>query len=132
MHQSIKKYLFVFCTLIYLVSINGIPIYLHYCGGDLEAISYFTKTNSCCGEEEAEDEESDCCKNEQHILKTNLDAVHHHTARLLAPTLPLIQFFLHSAAVCFSNNCSAKPVLLGPSPPPLQHSDLIDFVVMRI
>lgn len=49
------------------------PVYLHYCGGNLEEISYLVKTSNCCGEEESEEEASDCCRNEHFYLKYNPD-----------------------------------------------------------
>ncbi len=45
----------------------GVCLVAHYCGGSLEKISLFSKTNSCCGGEE--DEADDCCKNDsKHVV----------------------------------------------------------------
>lgn len=57
----------------YVFSAIGFPVYKHYCGGELEEISYLTKTNNCCGEEEESDETGDCCHNEAIYLKNNTD-----------------------------------------------------------
>ena len=53
----------------------GIPIYLHYCGGELEKINYVVKGTSCCdGEEDHSIPEDDgCCKDENRIIKNNPD-----------------------------------------------------------
>jgi len=47
---------------VYIFTTIGIPVYYHYCGGELEEVSALVKTGSCCGEEEEED--NDCCQNE--------------------------------------------------------------------
>jgi hypothetical protein len=51
------------------------PIYLHYCGGELEKINYLVKSKSCCDGEDDEQEEASngCCKNEQIFLKNGSD-----------------------------------------------------------
>jgi hypothetical protein len=45
----------------------GVCIIGHYCGGELEKVSLFSKPSSCCG---GEDEETDdCCKNDvKHVV----------------------------------------------------------------
>ena len=55
------KFVFSLIVGIYFLNSIGIPVYYHYCGGELENVSALFKTNSCCGEEE--DEDSDCCQN---------------------------------------------------------------------
>lgn len=42
----------------------GVSVISHYCEGELEEISLYSKPTSCCDGEEAELENSDCCKNE--------------------------------------------------------------------
>ncbi len=70
--KNLKKYFFAFFVAVYLFSAIGVPVYLHYCGGELEEVSYLVKSNGCCGEEES-DETSDCCHNEDVYLKNNTD-----------------------------------------------------------
>jgi hypothetical protein len=60
------KYLFGLVVAIYLVSNIGIPVYYHYCGGELESVNALFKTSSCCSNDE--DESSDCCQNETKVL----------------------------------------------------------------
>ncbi len=62
----LRKYLFGICVSVYLFSTIGMPVYLHYCGGKLEQVSYLVKANSCCGDDE--DATSDCCHNENFYL----------------------------------------------------------------
>ncbi len=61
------KYFFAFIVGIYLINNIGLPVYYHYCGGELESVNTLFKTGGCCGEME-EDEDSDCCKNETKII----------------------------------------------------------------
>jgi hypothetical protein len=58
-----------------MVSVVGIPIYLHYCGGELEEVSYLHKSGGCCGDEESDEATSDsgCCKDENLVLKNTTD-----------------------------------------------------------
>lgn len=53
----------------------GLPVYMHYCGGELEKISYFVKGSSCCGEDESDQEDSGCCRDEGLVIKSNFDLV---------------------------------------------------------
>ncbi|MBL7931602.1 MAG: hypothetical protein JNL60_06865 [Bacteroidia bacterium] len=67
--------MFASLVVVYLITAVGIPVYFHYCGGELEEINYVMKGNNCCSGEE-EDSESgpdDCCKDENYVLKTNTD-----------------------------------------------------------
>lgn len=73
--KNIKKYLFSLVVLTYFVPTIGIPIYLHYCGGELEKINYLVNTRACCdGEDEEQAEATNgCCKNEQIVLINGSD-----------------------------------------------------------
>lgn len=52
---------------VYVLTNVGIPVYYHYCGGELESVSTLVKAQGCCGDEE-EEEDSDCCQNEVKII----------------------------------------------------------------
>lgn len=66
--NSLKIKLFkIFISLVaitYVFSTVGVSVISHYCGGELEEISIYSKPTSCCDGEEVEIEKSDCCKNE--------------------------------------------------------------------
>ena len=54
----------------------GIPVYLHYCGGELEDVSYVIKKISCCGSEEEEDDSmamNGCCQDQNLVLRLSTD-----------------------------------------------------------
>lgn len=59
----------------YFIGSIGIPVYLHYCDGELEKITYLKKATNCCGEEsdDSEEDENGCCKNENVIVKNVTD-----------------------------------------------------------
>lgn len=48
------------------MSTVGVSVFSHYCGGELEKVTLFSKTKSCCGGEDADSDmgEDSCCKNE--------------------------------------------------------------------
>lgn len=55
----------------YLLVTAGVPVYLHYCGGELETVSCLVKKNGCCGE--ASDERMDCCMDQDLWLRHDPD-----------------------------------------------------------
>ncbi len=57
----------------YLITVIGVPVYLHYCGGELETINYLVKADSCCGGEEEDTSDNGCCEDEGLVLKSNVD-----------------------------------------------------------
>lgn len=78
------------------MSVMGIPVYFHYCGGELEKIDFITKGKSCCDdtESDAPEENKDCCKDESIVIQSAKDAlckkderiVKHITLQLYAET----------------------------------------------
>jgi hypothetical protein len=70
-----RKFIFTLIVGIYLLNSIGIPVYYHYCGGELEKVTALFKTNTCCDGEE-EENDSDCCQNVEKIL------LQHHESRL--------------------------------------------------
>lgn len=64
------KFFKIFFSLVvftYVFSTVGVCVIAHYCGGELEKVSLFSKPSSCCdGEEEETD---DCCENDvKHVV----------------------------------------------------------------
>ncbi len=65
MKKNFSKIFIAFVVIIYVLSTVGVSVFSHYCGGELEKVTLFSKTKSCCGgEEEAEMTDDGCCKNE--------------------------------------------------------------------
>lgn len=74
----------------YLLVHIGVPVFKHYCGGELESISAFVKANDCCGD--TEEENSDCCDDEIEVSQLDQESVLSKTNKLP----PIAQLF------CFS------------------------------
>ncbi len=77
------KYLFGLIVTAYVITVIGIPVYFHYCGGELEKIDYVMKSSGCCGDED-EDEGNGCCSDEGKLLVNNQDFTIKHNERLAA------------------------------------------------
>jgi hypothetical protein len=126
-----RKYFFGFLVAAYFITSLGLPVYLHYCAGELEEVSYYLQADSCCdGEVPADD---DCCKNEDLYL-INLADVISKSAETFQP----IELTDHSdllftiATPGTSEGLPAFPGSGGLPPPKLQHSLLISTTILRI
>lgn len=65
MKKRFSKIFISFVAIIYVLSTVGVSVFSHYCGGELEKVTLFSKTKSCCGdEEEVAMEDDGCCKDE--------------------------------------------------------------------
>jgi hypothetical protein len=63
--KHFSKIFIAFVAIVYVLSTVGVSVFSHYCSGELEKVTLFSKTKSCCGgEEEADMEDDGCCKNE--------------------------------------------------------------------
>ncbi|MES2515308.1 MAG: hypothetical protein V4580_14240 [Bacteroidota bacterium] len=56
------KIVFFSLVSVYVFTTVGVCVIAHYCGGELEKVSLFSKTTSCCDGED--NETDDCCKDE--------------------------------------------------------------------
>ncbi len=118
---------------IYLLTAIGIPVFQHYCGGELEDVSVYTKVNSCCGDDEAA-AESDCCHNEVQVAKFDAQSSFKTTARLQTAPAFICNFLVPTPVILdtFSNAASNTIVKSDLEPPPLLHQTIIDTAVLRI
>lgn len=65
MKKHFAKIFISFVVVVYVMSTIGVSVFSHYCGGELEKVTLFSKTKSCCGEEEEVAMDDDgCCKDE--------------------------------------------------------------------
>lgn len=117
----------------YLLAAIGIPVFQHYCGGELEAVSVYSKSNSCCGSDE-DSTESDCCHNEVHVAKYDAQSSLKTTARLQSSPAFICNFLAPTTILLdtFSNPSSTNIVKSDLAPPPLLHQTIIDTAVLRI
>jgi hypothetical protein len=130
--KNLKKYFFAFFVAVYLFSAIGVPVYLHYCGGELEEVSYLVKSNGCCGEEES-DETSDCCHNEDVYLKKttdfSLNILHFDFSKTIIQSIILTPFIQH---LSFNIQHSTFIINNQLPPPKLCQQALLDCSVLKI
>lgn len=133
MKNTFSKIFISFVVFIYVMSTVGISVISHYCGGELEKVSLFTKSNSCCGEDESELEDG-CCKNETVYIAFQKDFTFYTVAKNIKA--PVNQLFIVSPSI---NHLTAL-YLVNTSffhykkvqPPDLVQQDLISCSVIRI
>jgi hypothetical protein len=129
---KLRTYIFAVFTFCYLLAVNGIPVYLHYCGGELEEISYLTKTNNCCGDEEENNEASDCCHNESLVLRSSPEACFSTEFRLAQVTSPLLAFVLFATEASQLQTCTLSALQIVHVPPLQLQQTLINVSCLRI
>lgn len=132
-----RKLLHLFFSLIvftYVFSSVGVCLVAHYCGGELETVSLFSKPSSCCGGEEDEAEAGDCCKNDSRHVAFQKDFTFHTFAADCKA--PVQQLFVLPAMADHSTELE-KPLLLLLSgkahhpPNRVQHA-IVTYSVLRI
>ena len=130
----LKKYFFGVLVATYLLSAAGIPIYLHYCGGELEKVNVVLKSESCCdGEEDDTQTASDCCKDENVFIQNTIDFTFKQgfQGSFIKTCSQLFYLPLPFASIQAEHNPLAFQQLELP-PPRLQNSLLISTSVLRI
>ena len=119
--------------MVYVFAGVGMPVYLHYCGGNLEEVSYLVKANNCCGE--TEEEAGDCCRNEHIFIKYNPDFSFQQqktnfsafgTGQLISLILPSYQLKLNQS------NTPAVSIQKHFPPPKIYQKTLSDCTLLRI
>lgn len=125
--RNLSRYFFGLLVTVYVVTVVGMPVYLHYCGGQVEEVSYLVESNGCCGDEEPD---NDCCRNEERVLLNNED----FTLKQFQASLTLAVLHIpYLAKYCEPQALTLQPVLdVSRQFSPWQHSLLADITVMRI
>ncbi|MCC6371076.1 MAG: hypothetical protein IT236_08740 [Bacteroidia bacterium] len=118
----------------YTLTTVGFPVYLHYCGGELERVNYLVKGTGCCGETDDESSESnDCCKDEGlYVQNTN-----HFTLKTINYSIQqsLTLLFIHPIQPCSPEPCNNFGNLVKETkepPPKLLANLLVTTSVLRI
>lgn len=121
--RILKLILLSITVLVLNIDAFGIPVYYHYCGGELESVDAFLKSGGCCGEEEEEEETSDCCENDVRIFSQSFEFSVNKEINKLPSQINLIQHLFNvvfdsklgtlsstnSFNKCFSENNSPPP-----------------------
>jgi len=103
--MKLKQKIALSLAVFYAVSVMGLALSLHFCGGKLENVKLFSSEISCkfCKEIPAEKKKDDgCCKNTQVTVKVK-DS-HQTEAQIQMPKLFAIQLFLHPPVLEFLSN----------------------------
>ncbi len=128
-----KKYFFGLAVFSYLITVVGIPVYFHYCGGELEKISYLIKTKGCCDDEGSEESSNDCCKDEGFVLKNCTDfSINSFSYKLSKPAFNLI---FHSLPNCYSFLAKTffhQTIIEDFPPPKILNNFIVSITVLRI
>lgn len=120
-------------VVVYFTTAIGIPVYIHYCGGELEQVSFLMKSNKCCGEDE-EDMDDGCCANENTFARYAPDftAKKINTgADIKVPAIDLIFTAIFKTEFDISKGFVIVTEFIFP-PPKLLQSDIIKTSVLRI
>jgi hypothetical protein len=130
MSKLLRPYLFAALVFSYFLTVVGLPVYMHYCGGQVEEISYVVNSNGCCGDEVPAD--NDCCHDEGLVLSCKVDFTIKDFSPVINTTVTDLFYLLpgHKALAesdghpSFSEQVSALP--------PFQNSLLAEIVVLKI
>jgi hypothetical protein len=120
-------------VVVYLTTAIGVPVYLHYCGGELEKITFLVKTKSCCGDEEQEDMDNGCCEDENAVARYSPD----FTVKKVIDSgfhIADLNLFVVTASF-FESRIGPGTVLVSKCffpPPDILHSNIIRTTFLRI
>lgn len=116
------------------MSTIGVSVFSHYCGGELEKVTLFSKAKSCCGEEEEADMEDGCCKNESVHLAFQKDFTFYTLANNIKA--PVNQLFIVNSSRDFltATNLENRSFFYHKKvhPPNLVQHELVSCSVIRI
>jgi hypothetical protein len=133
--KHLAKIFISFVAIIYVLSTVGVSVFSHYCGGELEKVTLFSKTKSCCGDEEEVDMEDDgCCKDEiVHVAFQKDFTFYTLVKNIKAPLNELFvlntEFSLNVLKYSVSDFLSAHKKI---HPPNLVQQDIVSCSVIRI
>ena len=117
---------------VYLTTAIGVPVYMHYCGGELEKVSFLIKSNSCCGEDE-EDMDAGCCADENTVARYSADFT---TKKIINSDFQISNFNLFTIApLLFEIKIETIALVVSKyffPPPDLLHSNIIRTTFLRI
>lgn len=120
-------------VIVYVTTAIGIPVYMHYCGGELEKVSFLMKSNSCCGEEE-EDMDDGCCADENSVARYAPDFTTKKIntgADILVPSTDLFFTTIFITGFNLLHTNLITPQFVFP-PPKLVQSEIVKLSVLRI
>jgi hypothetical protein len=113
-----KKFIVAIIAILYLGSITGAPVHLHYCMGKIAdwSFGHAEKSGECgnCGMEKSTSADNGCCKDEHKFIKGSIDqklveGIHlmlvsavpvspHHVVLPVPATRDIVEILPHSNA----------------------------------
>ena len=118
---------------IYLTTAIGVPVYMHYCGGELEKVSYLIKSKGCCGSDDEAGMDG-CCQDENFVARCAPD----FTAKkinsgvdFVLPCFDLVLTDLFYKEFIFEKTSSSLSEFLFP-PPKLLQENIVRTSILRI
>lgn len=135
MKKNFSKIFIAGVVIIYVLSTIGVSVFSHYCGGELEKVSLFTKTKSCCGEQDESDMGEDgCCKDEIAHVSFQKDFTFYTLIKTIKA--PVHELFLikpdFNLAPLRSVISSFLSIDKKVHPPNLVQQDIVESSVIRI
>jgi hypothetical protein len=128
----LTKIIFATLVSVYVFTTVGVCIIAHYCGGEVEKVSLFTKTDSCCDGEEQEN--SDCCKDDsKHVVFASDFTLNKSFSEFKAIITNLYILIPSSFHFILQNDVSSFSFLNTDfHPPNLVQSEIVSISVIRI
>jgi len=131
--KHFAKIFIAFVAIVYVMSTIGVSVFSHYCGGELEHVTLFSKTTKCCGEDE-DDMGDGCCKNVVTHVSFQKDFTF---AQLIkdckAPVLALAIFNFQNSIFNFNGTVDSFITVNKEFPPPnLVQREIVSCSVIRI
>jgi hypothetical protein len=117
---------------VYLTTAIGIPVYMHYCGGELEKVSFLIQGDGCCDGEEPGDADG-CCDNQNTFARYSPD----FTVKKVVDSnfhITDLNLFVVAPSV-FDMKVGSDPVLVSKyffPPPDILHQEMIRTTFLRI
>jgi hypothetical protein len=102
-----KRKIALSLAILYVVSVIGVALSLHFCGGKLASVKFYSNVKSCklCKDIPDEKKDDDCCKNTHFTAKVK-DS-HNTQAQAELPKLFSIQLFIIQPTIDFVQNLSS-------------------------
>ena len=130
MSKYFRPYFFAALVVTYFLTVVGMPVYMHYCGGEVEEVSYLVNDNGCCGDEMPAD--NDCCHDEGLVISNKVDfTLKGFSAQFHQPVTDLF-YLLPGKWVPVTKEISPGGIARVDTSPPFQNSTLAEVIVLRI
>jgi len=133
--KSFSKIFIAFVAIIYVLSTVGVSVFSHYCGGELEKVTLFSKTKSCCGdEEEVAMEDDGCCKDEIAHVSFQKDFTFYTLVKSIKAPVSELFIIQNDFNVFFPKTNIAYFLSIDEKahPPNLVQQDIVEFSVIRV